>query len=169
MCSRPTEAAKRAPQPVERVLKPQAPTKWKADAINVHFTWVRYSPEQIFRGRICPECDIEWAYLVNDGDTVNMAGWTVTTERGDRYVFPSIELRHGDAVRLWTQAGTLAWTQLDNFGIWDMHWGSQTGLLANAHDNQTERLTLVDPQGRQPANSICWGPTQIDPGGCPTN
>jgi hypothetical protein len=98
-----------------------------------------------------------------------MAGWTITTNRGDRFVFPSFTLGTGDAIRLWTQTGTLTRTPLDDFTLWDVYWGSQVGLLPNAHDNQTGRLTLTDPQGRQPSALICWGPNQFDPGGCPTS
>ena len=161
-------STKAAPALVERVLKPQPPSKARAGVPNVHFTWVRYSPEQIFRSRYCPECMIEWAYLVNDGDTVDLQGWTVTTERGDSMTLPSVILRTGDALRLWTGEGRLTRTPLADYALWDVYWGSRVGLLANAHDDQAGRLTLTDPHARQPAASICWGPTQKDPGGCPS-
>lgn len=150
------------------VLAPPRPPARKVNGINAHFTWVRYSPEQIFRSRICPECDIEWSEIKNSGDAVDMAGWVATTQRGDRFVFPSFILQTEDRIRLWTGPGVLTRTQLDDYVMWDVYWGSTAGLLPNAHDDGSGRLTLTDPHGRQPAASICWGPNQLDPGPCPT-
>lgn len=153
--------------PEVKLGAPRPPAR-KTRGANVHFTWVRYSPEQIYRSRYCPECDIEWSYMVNDGDAMDMGGWTVVTQAGNRFTFPSFVVQPGDAIRLWTGTGVLTRTQLDDFAVWDVYWGSTVGLLANAHDDQSGRLILTDPQGRQPAVSICWGPNQQDPGGCPT-
>lgn len=160
-----------ATKPLLPIVAPQAPTRKTTVGPNVHFTHVVYSPEQIGRSRVCPECRTEWALIVNDGDPVDLAGWVVTTNRGDRFVFPSLVLNRTEAVRLHSDAGPLtrtvaAYRQVGGTVLWDVYWGSDVGLLGNAHDNQTGRLTLTDPQGRQPAASICWGPTQYVAGSC---
>jgi len=149
---------------------PRPPAR-KTSGVNVHFTWVVYSPEQIGRSRVCPECRTEWAYLENDGDPVDLAGWTITTNRGDRFVFPNLMIDQDTAVRLHSDVGSLTQTdaKLRNGRgtLWDVYWGSTVGLLPNAHDDQYGRLTLTDPLGRQPPASICWGPNQVTPGSCP--
>lgn len=170
----PAERMSKAPaglDPDVKVSEPRPPAR-KTSGANVHFTWVRYSPQQIYRSWHCPECDIEWSYLINDGDAMDMGGWTVTTQDGNRFVFPSFVVQPGDAIRLWTGTGILTRTPLrltnnPQMAVWDVYWGSTVGLLPNAEPGQFGKLTLVDPQGRQPAASICWGPDQENPGGCP--
>ncbi|MFN8484977.1 MAG: hypothetical protein U0768_18225 [Anaerolineae bacterium] len=156
------------------VVAPQQPARRVTGWPNVHFTDVKYSAQQIGRSSKCAECDVEWAFLQNDGDSVELAGWEITNEKGDRYVFPSLLLQTGEGLRFHTRTGQITRTA-GNYNppgyrgpaLWDVFWGSTAGLLADADEGQSGRLTITDPQGRQPPASICWGPNQTVAGSCP--
>ncbi|MFN8474085.1 MAG: hypothetical protein U0822_17975 [Anaerolineae bacterium] len=156
------------------ILTPQQPARRDDNWPNVHFTWVTYSANQIGRSSKCAECDVEWSFLQNDGAPVDLAGWTVTTEKGDSFTFPSLVLQTGEGLRLHSRSGQILRTP-GNYSppgyhgpaVWDVFWGSTAGLLADPDQGQSGRLTITDPQGRQPSAKICWGPTQTNPGACP--
>ena len=177
VCTQPSASAvtvQKALVSPSAIVAPQPPAKRVAGWPNVHFTWVRYSAQQIGRSSKCAECDIEWAFLQNDGDPVDLGGWFITNEKGDRYVFPSLLLKTGEGLRIHTRAGAISWTPSDaphpgynGSAIWDVFWGSTAGLLANPEQGQSGRLTITDPQNRQPPGSICWGPNEMTPGACP--
>ncbi len=168
------EAVEKALTAPLAIVAPQQPARRVEGWPNVHFTWVTYSAHQIGRSSKCAECDVEWAFLQNDGDPVDLAGWTITNEKGDRYTFPSLLLQTGEGLRLHTRSGEITRTSgAYNFGyhgsaVWDVFWGSATGLLADPDQGQSGRLTITDPQNRQPPGSICWGPNQTTAGACPT-
>ncbi|MFN8497076.1 MAG: hypothetical protein U0641_04410 [Anaerolineae bacterium] len=157
------------------VAAPQQPARRDDNWPNVHFTWVTYSAKQIGRSTKCAECDVEWAFLQNDGAPIDLAGWTITNEKGDRYTFPSLLIKTGEGLRFHTRSGAINWTP-GAYGppgyrgpaIWDVYWGSTAGLLADPDQGQAGRLTITDPEGRQPPANICWGPSQTTPGSCPT-
>ncbi len=155
------------------VVAPQQPARRVEGWPNVHFTWVTYSAHQVGRSSKCAECDVEWAFLQNDGEPVDLAGWTLTNEKGDRYVFPSLLLQTGEGLRFHTRTGEITRTRgtytygYHGSAVWDVFWGSTGGLFADPELGQSGRLTIADPQNRQPPGNICWGPSQTTAGACP--
>jgi hypothetical protein len=88
------------------------------------------------------ELDEELLVIVNAGGPVDLAGWSLRSETGHSYTFPSLMLFEGGAVSVHTAAGTDSVT--------DLYWGQAEpvwaagaeALLSDAGGNLHARFSI---------------------------
>lgn len=126
--------------------------------VAVWLTWVRYSTAQIERSDRCDARCVEWVYMNNFGEPINMAGWTLEDDDGNVFTFPDLYVPHDHKIRVWIQDGEPVWTERYS----DLYWGSPEALLEDTGD----KLILRNPAGIS-MSEICYSvPDQQNPGPC---
>ncbi|MCS7252171.1 MAG: LysM peptidoglycan-binding domain-containing protein [Anaerolineae bacterium] len=73
--------------------------------------------------------------LVNEGTTINLAGWRIRDEEGNQYIFPALTIWQGSSVTVHTREGRNSAT--------DLYWGRSAAVWRPG-----ERGILEDPEGK---------------------
>lgn len=125
----------------------------------VHFTWARYgkhTPNVNWTGCENPtDLEVEWVYVKNEGDRVNLAGWTLEDGDGNVFTFPDFILRAGQGLRIWTD-------DREN-GPNDVFMGGTEQVW----NDDADRATLRFPNGDLATGSLCWFEAGGFPVACP--
>lgn len=125
----------------------------------VHFTWARYgkhTPNVNWTDCENPtDVEVEWVYVINEGDAVNLEGWTLEDGDGNVFTFPQFTLGAGEGLRIWTD-------DREN-GPNDVFMG-RTEQIWN---NDADRATLRFPGGDLATGSLCWFEAGGFPVACP--
>ncbi|RIK52581.1 MAG: hypothetical protein DCC57_09680, partial [Chloroflexi bacterium] len=86
----------------------------------------------------------EYIEIINQGAALNVAGWVLMDDDGNRFVFPDHTMQPGDRCRVYTNE-----VHPESCGF---SFGSSRGIWSNAGDV----AILVDPAGVE-VDRQCWG------------
>jgi len=82
--------------------------------------------------------------LRNDGEALNLQGWTLTNARGDSFSFPDFRMQRGSVVRVYSKQGENTPAAL--------YWGRETAAWRSG-----DTLTLADRAGEAQATFVVGG------------
>jgi hypothetical protein len=139
-----TPTVTRTPTPTRTIT----PTRTQTPEPKVNIVEIQFEPEDPGEGPLD-----EYVRIRNDSDdSVNMDGWFLRDDSGNRYTFDDFTLGEDDDVRVWSKAG--------NDDSDDLFWGfvpdtdqeERNGVWNDGGDC----AYLRDPDEDEPVDSICY-------------
>ncbi len=121
------ETPDQQPSPIEPTTSlPAEPTLDFAEETNVNIRMV------VGAG----DLEAEYVDIINQSDgKVDLTGWTLMDETDRQFVFPSLILSSGGAIKVYTKAG-------QNFSVIELFWNESAAVWESG-----EIATLLDPSG----------------------